>query len=399
MDRLALENVSVVRRRRGDVTVVEGVNLRMSPGQVMGILGPNGCGKTSLVRAIAGFIPPMKTGEYSPGGSWWNTTWGDESRRMSGRVLLDGKDVTLTPPGERHIALVPQNLALYPDKTVLENIAFPLLARGVAKPEARSRATEMAKWMRVDSVISSRPAEISGGQQQRVAIGRALVGEPRLVLLDEPLASLDVLSKGEILTFISRVLRERKASAIYVTHDPDEAATLCDTVAFINEQRVQQIASPTDAYNGPETLFVARMFSGFANIIHGRIDESGVFISANGGGWDLPLLFDQEGIPPTRSAWLAGRPRAFCLSPADGRGVSGKVTGLFSQEGRSYVRAELAPGVTLACPVTGTHALGSIVTVGIAPRAAADLRLFDEEGRVLKAAPRAEAGQSKTISL
>jgi ABC-type sugar transport system ATPase subunit len=300
---------------------------------------------------------------------------------MSGRILLDGQDISPMTPAKRGIALVPQNLALYPDKTVLDNIAFPLTARGLSKHNARLRAFDMGEWLGLSSVLHSRPAEISGGQQQRVAIGRALIGEPRLVLLDEPLASLDALSKDEVLMFISRVLRERQTSAIYVTHDPYEANILCDVVAFIHDHRVHQVTAPGDAYNAPKTLFIARMFSGFSSVIAGILEASGRFVPTSGSGaWNLASIVRQESFGDPASILLAGRPGAFKVAPAGIEGVSGLVTGRFSLEGRSYLRVQVAPRSTLSCVNNDSIDMGSSVTIQLTANSDDELRLFDEEG-------------------
>jgi ABC-type sugar transport system ATPase subunit len=378
MYRLNLQELSISNGRSKEHDIVSGVNLSVEPGRILGILGPNGCGKTSLIMAVLGFIPV--SGNQRRRAALFDAAWGDERRRMRGRIIVDDEDVTEWSPGLRGMSFVPQNLALFPDKSVLENLAFPLLAKGLDRESARKQASDLAARLDLTSVATRRPAEISGGQQQRVAIGRAIIHKPKLVCLDEPTASLDALSRREVLAHVYDVLRESNACALFVSHDPRDAELLCDEVAFIHDGHVQQVATPQEAYDNPSTLFVARMFSGYANAVAGQIDKGGCFRPEGSiGGWEIPpgircTISDVEG-----PAWLAGRPVAFAIGVQGDGGVVGTVVGRWAIEGRSYTRVEVSPGVVLSCfEMEGARHHGSVV-VQLKPKTATDVKLF--EGR------------------
>ena len=213
------------------------------------------------------------------------------------------------------------------------------------RDEARKQAAELACWLGLDGgSFSIGRRRSSGGQQQRVAIGRALISQPRLVLLDEPLASLDALSKQEFYS-ISWVLRERRASAVYVTHDPNEATLLCDQVAFIYRGRLHQVAPPNEAYRNPATLFVARMFSGFSNCIPCTIDADGIFtLERSSASLNVKALEASYVGSINTKLWLAGRTEDFRIGSLDFEGLPGTVIGRFSFEGCCYARVEIRNG-------------------------------------------------------
>jgi len=218
--------------------VLSGVSLAVARGEILSVLGPSGGGKTSLLRVVLGFLPPT-----------------------GGTVLLEGEPVSrdgrvMRPPEERGLAVVPQDLALWPHLTVRGHLAFGLEARRVRRREREERIWEMLKRVGLAALAARYPGELSGGEQQRVAIARALVVEPRAVLFDEPLANLDVATKGAIEAVFRDLLKERGMSAIYVTHDFREARELGDRIAVLESGRIVQSGSAFDLIERPATSFV-----------------------------------------------------------------------------------------------------------------------------------------------
>jgi ABC-type sugar transport system ATPase subunit len=217
-----------------DVSVLKDVNLDIRPGEFFSLLGPSGSGKTTTLRIIAGL-------EVATEGS----------------VLLDGKDATLLPPGDRDVAMVFQSYALYPHMTVFENIAFPLRMTRTAKDAVESAVREAAARVRIEHLLSRRPGQLSGGQQQRCALARAIVRKPALFLLDEPLSNLDAKLRVETRVELKRLQRALNVTAVYVTHDQEEAMSLSDRMAIFMDGRVVQIGTPEEVFSRPATVEVA----------------------------------------------------------------------------------------------------------------------------------------------
>lgn len=235
------------------VCAVDGLDLELRSGEILVLLGPSGCGKTTTLRLIAGLETPT-----------------------AGQVFIDGHDVTSTPPQARQLGMVFQSPALYPQMTVAENLGLGLKLRKAPADQIRARVMEIATLTRLESLLQRRPAELSGGEQQRVALGRALVAKPLVLLLDEPLASLDPMSRLELRDEIRRFQRACGIPMIYVTHDQQEAMALGDRIAILNQGRLQQAGTAADLYFEPANLFVAR-FLGHPpiNLIPVRIDATG----------------------------------------------------------------------------------------------------------------------------
>ena len=231
MARVRLEAVS---KRFGSVTAMDDVTLDIADGEFFAILGPPGAGKTTTLRAILGLEKPD-----------------------SGRVLLDDEDVTELWPGDRDIAIVFQNLALYPDKTVFGNLAFPLKQQKLPKAEIAERVQRAAKVLKIEPLLDRKPAKLSGGERQRVAIGRAIVRDPRAYLFDEPLSALDALLRLEMRSELKYLQRDLNRTLVYVTHDQVEAMSMADRMAVLRDGAVQQVATPEDIYHRPVNRFVA----------------------------------------------------------------------------------------------------------------------------------------------
>ena len=211
------------------------VSLDIDDGEFIVLVGPSGCGKTTLLRIVAGL-----------------------ESASEGRVLLDGADISGVHPGDRNIAMVFQNYALFPHLTVAENIGFGLRIRGASKADRRPRVAEAAELLGLAEFLDRRPGELSGGQRQRVAMGRAIVRNPAVFLMDEPLSNLDAKLRVEMRSEILRLQRTLAATTIYVTHDQTEAMTMGDRVMVLDHGIVQQMAQPNELYRRPANEFVAR---------------------------------------------------------------------------------------------------------------------------------------------
>ena len=232
-----------------DERVVKKLNLDVEEGEFLTMLGPSGCGKTTTLRMIAGFEVPT-----------------------SGQIFLEGEDVDDKKPNERNVNTVFQSYALFPHMNVFDNIAFGLVEKKVKKDEIRSRVEEMIKLVQLDGMEKRMPAQMSGGQKQRVAIARALVNRPKVLLLDEPLGALDLKLRKQMQGELKALQRRLGITFIYVTHDQEEALTMSDRIAVMNRGRLEQVGTPEEVYNHPETKFVAD-FIGESNIIEGYIEN------------------------------------------------------------------------------------------------------------------------------
>ncbi|MFM9043625.1 MAG: ABC transporter ATP-binding protein [bacterium] len=225
------------------VQAVNSVDLEIASGEFFTMLGPSGSGKTTTLRMIAGFEEPD-----------------------SGKVLLDGQEVTGVPPYDREVNTVFQDYALFPHMDVSENVEYGLRVEGVGKEERRKRASEALAMVRLPDYGDRKPAELSGGQQQRIALARAIVNEPKVLLLDEPLGALDLKLREQMQIELKRIQGEVGITFIYVTHDQDEALTMSDKIAVFNQGRIEQIGTPTEIYEHPVNPFVAN-FVGVSNLI------------------------------------------------------------------------------------------------------------------------------------
>lgn len=215
-------------------TILNDINLDIASGEFIVLVGPSGCGKSTLLRILAGL-------EHAD----------------DGQVILNGRSINRLPPRERNIALVFQDYALYPHKTVYDNLAFGLSIRGTPKAEIAAKVTAVAEMLQLTPLLQRKPAALSGGQRQRVAIGRALVREAQLFLFDEPLSNLDAKLRTEMRMEIKRLHQRLGKTMVYVTHDQVEAMTLADRIAVINHGRIEQLGTPAQIYQTPATLFVA----------------------------------------------------------------------------------------------------------------------------------------------
>ena len=231
MGSIALENVS---KEFGGLSVIPGLDLAISDGEFVVFVGPSGCGKSTLLRLIAGL-------EDASGG----------------RILIDGADMTRTPPSQRHLSMVFQSYALYPHMSVYGNIAFPLKMAGRDKASIDRKVRAAAATLNLTDYLERKPRQLSGGQRQRVAIGRAIVREPKAFLFDEPLSNLDAALRVNMRLEISELHQSLKTTMIYVTHDQVEAMTMADKIVVLNKGNIEQVGSPLDLYRAPANRFVA----------------------------------------------------------------------------------------------------------------------------------------------
>jgi putative spermidine/putrescine transport system ATP-binding protein len=232
-----------IRRAYGDVVAVGGVDLDIAAGEFFTLLGPSGSGKTTTLRVIAGFERPD-----------------------AGRVELQGIDVTHVAPSQRAVNTVFQDYALFPHMTVAENVEYGLRVKGMARRERRERAHAVLERVRLPGLGDRKPVQLSGGQRQRVALARAIVNEPPVLLLDEPLGALDLKLRQEMQIFLKALQRDLGITFVYVTHDQEEALTMSDRLAVFNEGRIEQLGTPADVYEHPQTEFVAG-FVGVSNVV------------------------------------------------------------------------------------------------------------------------------------
>jgi putative spermidine/putrescine transport system ATP-binding protein len=230
-------------RRYGSVVALDRVSLSIAPGEFFALLGPSGSGKTTCLRMIAGFDRPD-----------------------SGVVRLNGVDVTSVPPHQRNVNTVFQDYALFPHMTVADNVGYALRVRGVAVDERRRRAQEMLGLVRLESFGERKPAQLSGGQRQRIALARALINQPQVLLLDEPLGALDLKLREEMQSELKSLQQRLGITFVFVTHDQGEALSMADRVAVFNQGRIEQLDTPRQLYTHPRTAFVAS-FVGSANVI------------------------------------------------------------------------------------------------------------------------------------
>lgn len=267
MTELTVENLHL---NYGNNPVLKGVSMQLNQGEVVTLLGPSGCGKTTLLRAIAGLENPNQG----------RITIGD-------RVVYEGQSGKSIPVEDRNLGLVFQSYALWPHMTIFDNIAYPLKLRKTASAEIKNRVDSVLKQLGLAHLSDRYPHQLSGGQQQRVAIGRGLVYNPPVLLLDEPLSNLDAKLREEARVFLRRLIVELGLSALMVTHDQSEAMAISDRILLLNNGKIEQQGTPQEMYASPTTLFSAE-FMGSNNRLNGHITElQGDYACIQGSNWQL----------------------------------------------------------------------------------------------------------------
>jgi len=326
-DVIVLDHVS---KRYGDFVAVHDANFSIATGEFFAMLGPSGCGKTTTLKMIAGFEQPT-----------------------AGRVMLDGVDVSDVPPYKRNVNTVFQQYALFPHMTVFDNVAFGPRSKKVDESKIKTSVMEMLEIVRLNDFAQRKPSQLSGGQQQRVALARALVNYPSALLLDEPLAALDLKLREAMQIELKRIQREVGISFIFVTHDQGEALTMSDRIAVMSQGHVEQIGTPQEIYRSPASLFVAG-FIGSANLLPGTVQshdgadavvalQAGSTIrvagqaSANAIGAHVSVMLRPERLRPSEHA------------DANGQSLHGTLTDLVFQGATARMIVRLADGTELTC--------------------------------------------------
>lgn len=339
--------------------VVKKLSLDVKEGEFLTMLGPSGCGKTTTLRMIAGFEYPTE-----------------------GHIFLGGKNVEDKKPNERDVNTVFQNYALFPHMNVFDNIAFGLVEKKVKKDEIKRRVEEMIKLVRLDGMEKRMPAQMSGGQKQRVAIARALVNRPKVLLLDEPLGALDLKLRKQMQGELKHLQRQLGITFIYVTHDQEEALTMSDRIAVMHNGYLEQVGTPEEVYNHPETKFVAD-FIGESNIIEGYIEnmtEDAIEVTMESG----KAVIHESGYRLEEMVYLCVRPENLKIStePVEGFKFRGQVKEHIFIGSINKTMIELPNGQMLKAETPAEDALlpvGTVVNVYWNPGKAVVMRTKEEQ--------------------
>jgi multiple sugar transport system ATP-binding protein len=352
MAEILLENVS---KKFGTVSVIENVTLSVNDGEFIVFLGPSGSGKTTLLRMIAGL-----------------------EKIDAGTLTIGGTRCENLPPGQRNVAMVFQNYALYPHMTVEQNMAFGLENIGLPTAEVKRRVDDAARILEIEQLMARKPSQLSGGQRQRVAIGRAIVKEPKAFLFDEPLSNLDAALRVRTRVELAELHQRMKSTMVYVTHDQTEAMTLADRIVVLNDRKIEQIGTPMEVYSKPASRFVAGFVGSPAmNFIKVNVAASG--ITAN----------DGTKLPSGHSRLSAGsyelgiRPEALRVT-ANAGDAKGEVKVVERLGDRTLVYARMSDGQLLTAQDEGNSSVQPNQIVGLAFDMAQS-HFFDTEGKAYHA--------------
>jgi len=334
----------------GDTTALDDLTLTVGDGQFFALLGPSGCGKTTLLRTVAGL-----------------------EQATSGSVRIGDRDVTSLAPGDRDVAMVFQDYALFPHMSVTDNVAYPLRIKKVPRSRREGKAAETAASLGLDRLMSRRPGELSGGQQQRVALARAMVGQPSAFLFDEPLSNLDARLRLEARTFLKRLQRELGVTTIFVTHDQAEALAMADQIAVMESGRIRQVGTPTEVFHRPANTFVANFIGSTPmNMVPGRLDADGVAFAG--------ITVPRRSAAPAQDVIVGFRPEYTKLE-VDGPSIDGEVE-IVENLGATMLVTVMVDEQRLQAvvPEGEEPAVGGRVRIGPDPRR---MLVYDSEGALL----------------
>jgi len=318
-----------ITKRFGDFTAVNDVSLDVHRGELFCLLGGSGCGKSTLLRMLAGLEVPS-----------------------AGQILIDGVDMAGVPADKRPTNMMFQSYALFPHMSVEKNVAYGLLREGRSRAEAYSRAAEMLRLVKLETLARRKPHQLSGGQRQRVALARALIKQPKLLLLDEPLGALDKKLREETQFELIRIQEKLGVTFIVVTHDQDEAMTLATRIGVMNEGVIRQVGEPREIYEEPNSRFVSD-FIGSVNMFEGQMAAVGAVARVDTGDLGMMQALGREGLRGGQQVWLALRPERVSLSRTEPASTPGLNTlpGVVEEVGymghMSNLRVRLANGKML----------------------------------------------------
>ena len=349
-----------VRKSYGSAAVIHGVSLELKHREFIVFVGPSGCGKSTLLRMVAGL-----------------------EQISEGEILIGGRRVNDTPPGERGVAMVFQNYALYPHMTAAENMAFGLRNIGTPRAEVSSRVATAAKTLQIEHLLDRRPPDMSGGQRQRIAIGRAIVRRPEVFLFDEPLSNLDAALRVQMRVELVQLHQRLEATSIYVTHDQVEAMTMADRIVVLRDGKIEQVGTPMEIYRTPANTFVAGfMGTPKMNLIAARV------ASIASGRVSVTLPGGSADVTANGSTLAAGGPVTFGVRPeqlrpvASGGQFQGQVRALERLGRETLLHVAAADGSTLIATDVGDSPvrIGDNVSLALEPGAG---RLFGADGTAL----------------
>ncbi|HEY7626157.1 MAG TPA: ABC transporter ATP-binding protein [Ilumatobacteraceae bacterium] len=327
--------------QEGQVPAVDALDLEIADGEFLVLVGPSGCGKSTTLRMLAGLEPVD-----------------------SGSVFIGDRDVTMLPPKDRDIAMVFQSYALYPHMTAAENIGFHLKIKKIERDERDRRVREAAEILNLVEFLDRKPAKLSGGQRQRVAMGRAIVRQPQVFLMDEPLSNLDAKLRVQTRTQIAALQRRLCVTTVYVTHDQVEAMTMADRVAVLKDGVLQQVAYPRDLFSRPVNMFVAGFIGSPAmNLLKATVTEAGAHV----GSLTVPLTVEQRNALTSADVIVGVRPESFGVRREGGLNCTIDLVEELGSESFLYCTAEGVPGTPVVARSEGLSGASRGDSVSLTP--------------------------------